>query len=135
VQRLDSQLTTSGTGPTSLFKKVYKHTFIIAKPAGQKAVPLEDAIQYWSLLFTPPGLAWNTASTPWFDWYIEYLNKKWNKTVNRDMWNMTYEFFQKSKDDETMSWWDESGAWPGVLDDFVIFVKEKREEGGKMDTA
>lgn len=38
----------------------------------------------------------------------------------------------KSLEDETMSWWSEDGAWPGVLDDFVTFVNEKRE-GTSMD--
>lgn len=35
-------------------------------------------------------------------------------------------FVQKSQGDESMSWWSEDGAWPGVLDDFVGYVKEKR---------
>jgi len=33
-----------------------------------------------------------------------------------------------------MAWWSEEGAWPGVLDEFVVYVKEKREErGGEME--
>lgn len=25
-----------------------------------------------------------------------------------------------------MGWWDENGAWPGVIDEFVAWVGEKR---------
>lgn len=42
-----------------------------------------------------------------------------------------------------MAWWSEDGAWPGAIDEFVGFVKEKRKaaaEGGglgadRMDVA
>ena len=30
-----------------------------------------------------------------------------------------------------MSWWSEDSAWPGVIDQFVEYVKEKRE--GQME--
>ena len=49
------------------------------------------------------------------------------------MWNQTLEFFAKSKDDETMSFWSEEGAWPSVIDDFVIWVREKRSGGPVAD--
>jgi DCN1-like protein 1/2 len=67
------------------------------------------------------------------DWYIEYVQERWKKTVNRDMWNMTLEFVLKSKEDESLGWWEEAGAWPGVLDEFVRFVNEKREKAGRME--
>ncbi|KAI9760097.1 MAG: Scaffold-type E3 ligase [Geoglossum simile] len=118
----------------ALLKRVYRNTFLLARNPGQKAVALDTAIDYWNLFFrNSSGFAWNTASTPWLDWYIEYIQERWKKTVNRDMWNMTLEFVLKSTEDETMSWWEEAGAWPGVLDDFVHFVNEKREKAGKME--
>ena len=45
------------------------------------------------------------------------------------MWNMTYEFFKRTIEDEDFGWWDEQGAWPGVLDEFVSYVREKRDRG------
>lgn len=110
----------------NLFKRVYKHTFICSKEKGQKALPLENAIVYWQLLFSPPGMKWVTASTNWLDLWLEFLQKKWTKSVNKDMWNQTFEFFQKSMHDESLSFWSEDGAWPSVIDDFVAYVKEKR---------
>jgi len=110
----------------ALFKRVYRHTFICSKEKGQKALPLENALVYWELLFSPPGRLWVTASTDWFQLWREFLQAKWTKSVNKDMWNQTFEFFQKTMQDETLSFWSEDGAWPGVIDEFVAYVKEKR---------
>jgi DCN1-like protein 1/2 len=117
----------------AFFKRVYRHTFIGSKEKGQKALPLDNAITYWTMLFSPPGMIWATATTNWLDLWVEFLQKKWTKSVNKDMWNMTFEFFQKSIQDDEMSFWSEDGAWPGVIDDFVGYVKEKRGSE-KMET-
>lgn len=42
------------------------------------------------------------------------------------MWDQLGIFVQKCTEDESMAWWSEDGAWPGVIDEFVVFVKEKR---------
>ena len=116
------------------FRRVNRYTFQLARSGGQKGVALDAAIEYWRLLFSPSqGAAWNSPTTPWLEWWIEFLQEHWKKTVNRDMWNMTYEFYKRTKEDESMSWWDEHGAWPGVLDDFVRYVNERREKEGKME--
>ena len=121
------------TTDPDFFKRVYKYTFLIARTPGQKAVALDAAIEFWRLLFSPPSVSWNTATTPWLDLWIEYLERKWKKTVNKDMWEQTLAFSQKSLKDETMSWWSEDGAWPGVLDEFVLYVNERKGDEGKMD--
>lgn len=118
---------------SDFFKRVYKHTFLIARTPGQKSVALEAAIEFWRLLFNPPGVSWNTATTPWVDWWIEFLESRWKKTVNKDMWEQTLIFARKSLEDETMSWWSEDGAWPGVLDDFVVYVNERKVQGNQME--
>lgn len=120
------------------FKRVYKQTFLIARLPGQKIVPLETALEYWRLLFTAPSLSWNTASTPWLTLWLDYLETQWKKSVSKDMWDQTGVFAMKSLEDESMSWWSEDGAWPGVLDEFVFYVREKRGEAaggaeGEMD--
>ncbi|CAD6568128.1 MAG: Scaffold-type E3 ligase [Alectoria sarmentosa] len=110
------------------FKRVYKQTFLIARLPGQKIVPLETALEYWRLLFTAPSLSWNTANTPWLTLWLEYLEAQWKKSVSKDMWDQTGVFAMKSLEDENMSWWSEDGAWPGVLDEFVFYVREKRRD-------
>lgn len=110
----------------ALFKRVYRHAFICSKETGTKALPLENAMVYWDLIFKSPGKAWVTASTDWCALWIEFLGAKWTKSVNKDMWNQTFEFFQKTLQDESLSFWSEDGAWPGVIDEFVAYAKEKR---------
>ena len=109
-----------------LFKRVYRHAFICSKEKGQKALALENALVYWEMLFGPSGKLWVTPSTNWIEMWLEFLKAKWTKSVNKDMWNQTFEFFQKSLQDESLSFWSEDGAWPGVIDDFVAYTKEKR---------
>jgi DCN1-like protein 1/2 len=110
----------------ALFKRVYRYTFTCTRESGQRSLPVENALVYWGLLFQSPGVPWVTASTNWLELWGEFLRAKWNKTVNRDMWNQTFEFFLKTMEDETLSFWNENSAWPGVIDDFVAYVKEKR---------
>jgi len=108
---------------------VYKHTFIIARTGNARGLPGEDAITYWRLLFTPPGLAWTTPNSPWLDWWAEFVEHKHRRTVTKDMWDQTLPLLEKTLEDETMSWWSEDAAWPSVIDEFVDFVKtEKRGE-------
>ena len=49
------------------------------------------------------------------------------------MWAQTSVFVKKSLEDESMGWWSEDGAWPSCLDEFVGFVKGKREAEGTME--
>jgi DCN1-like protein 1/2 len=87
------------------------------------------------MLFSPPGRRWVTASVNWLDLWLDFLQKKWTKSVNKDMWNQTFEFFQKSMQDETLSFWSEDGAWPSVIDDFVAYNKERGSQASdKMET-
>ncbi|KAF2706080.1 defective in cullin neddylation protein 1 [Pleomassaria siparia CBS 279.74] len=121
------------TLPTSndTFAKVYKHTFQLAKSGGQKAVPLETATAYWELLFDSPlsAVKWNSRSTPWSTWWIEFLNSSWKKSVNKDMWNETLKFAQLTLKDEAMSFWSEESSWPSVIDEFVEYVKIEKRGG------
>ena len=117
------------------FKSIYKHTFVIARPQGQKAVPLEAATEYWKVLFSEPSLVWSTANTPWLDWWIEFLNDRWKKSVNKDMWDQTLSFAQKTLEDESLKWWSEDSAWPGVIDEFVEYAQKEKRGSEAMDTS
>ncbi|KAJ9150743.1 Defective in cullin neddylation protein [Pleurostoma richardsiae] len=107
------------------FKKVYRHTFIACKEPEQRALTLENALVFWDMIFSPPGRPWKTASHDWLELWKQFLGEKWTRSVNRDMWNQTLEFANKSMADETLSFWSEDGAWPGVIDEFVAWFREK----------
>ncbi|KAB2581326.1 Defective in cullin neddylation protein 1 [Lasiodiplodia theobromae] len=130
-----SQLRSALSSPSSrnILKRVYKHTFVIARPPGQKAIPLEQAIEYWKLLYSPTGLNWSSEATPWLDWWLEFLESKWKRTVNKDMWDQLFNFAEKSLEDETLSFWSEDGAWPGVIDEFVDWARTEKGRGAKQE--
>ncbi|ROT38076.1 DUF298-domain-containing protein [Sodiomyces alkalinus F11] len=108
---------------SALFKKVYRYTFVAAKEPDQKAISLEYAFIYWDTLFSRPGMQWKSENHDWLDVWKAYLTEMWSRSVNRDMWNMTLEFALKSMQDETLSFWSEDGAWPSVIDDFVLWCR------------
>ncbi|KAI1032706.1 hypothetical protein LB504_006627 [Fusarium proliferatum] len=125
------KLTKSLSSDTTLFKKVYRHTFVAGRDGDQKALNLETALVYWDILFASPGMEWKTSNRNWLELWKSFLNDKWTRSVNKDMWNMTLEFALKSLSDESLSFWNEDGAWPSVIDDFVDWC---REQGiGKTD--
>jgi DCN1-like protein 1/2 len=123
-------------GSKEVFTRVYKYTFFLAKTGQQKAVALESAMAYWDLLFDSPlsAVKWSTPSTPWLDWWKEFLNASWKKSVNKDMWNETLKFAQLTLQDEAISFWNEESSWPSVIDDFVEWVKNEKRGGSEQKT-
>ncbi|KAF6828208.1 hypothetical protein CPLU01_08687 [Colletotrichum plurivorum] len=124
VSHIKSLVNSLTTDP-AYFRKVYRYTFVASKEDNQKALPVDTAKVYWGVLFSPPGWEWKTKSQDWLQLWTTFLDEKWTRSVNRDMWNMTLEFATKTMVDESLSFWNEDGAWPGVIDDFVAWCKEK----------
>lgn len=113
----------------ALFKKVYRHAFVAGKEPNQRSLGLENAMVYWDMLFAPPGQPWvSRASGQDFlaEWKA-FLNAKWHRSVNKDMWNQVLEFKIKSEADETLGFWTEDGAWPAVIDEFVQWHRAQNE--------
>ncbi|POR33397.1 Defective in cullin neddylation protein, partial [Tolypocladium paradoxum] len=121
IRKLISSLSTD----SALFKKVYRHAFVAGRERDQKSLALDNAMIYWGMLFTSPGMAWKTKNHDWLELWKTFLNEKWTRSVNKDMWNMTLEFALKAKSDESLSFWSENGAWPSVIDDFVEWCREQ----------
>ncbi|KAL1961174.1 hypothetical protein VTO42DRAFT_3119 [Malbranchea cinnamomea] len=130
-----AQLRTRLRSESDLFRRVYRYTFPISRMQGQRNLALEIAIEQWRLFFTPDngGISWNTETTPWLDWWIEFMESKWKRPINKDLWEQTEVLMRKTHEDESMSWWNPEGAWPGAIDDFVAFVQEKRGKANSMD--
>jgi len=111
-----------------VFRRVYRYAFTLCRQAGQRNLSFEIASEQWQLFFSSKsgGINWNTTSTPWLDWWIEFLEGRSMKPVNKDLWEQTEVFMRKIQEDESLGWWTADGAWPGALDDFVLWVKAKR---------
>ena len=123
------------TDDDEFFRRTYRHSFLLARTSGQRAVTLDVAIDFWRLLFSANGTEWKDVDTDWLALYVDFLTKSWGKSVSKDLWDQTLVFANETLKDGTMEWWsEEDSAWPSVLDDFVRFVKARREEGGdRMD--
>lgn len=116
------------------FKKVYRHAFIAGKEAQQKALLVDHAMVFWKLLFSPPGRPWVTPKHDWGALWEDFIKAKWTRSVNKDMWNQVLEFAQKTMADEDLTFYSDQDAWPGVIDEFVVFYYElyPKEDKDKM---
>lgn len=117
-------LITNFATDAAYFKKVYRHAFIAGKEAQQKALPVENAMIYWKLLFSPPGRPWVSPKHDWAALWEQYIRSEWTRSVNKDMWNQVYEFSVKTMADEELDFYSDQDAWPGVIDEFVIFYRK-----------
>ncbi|KAI6821808.1 DUF298-domain-containing protein [Hortaea werneckii] len=114
----------------ALFKNVYNAAFPLVLPPGSKTLPLEFATEFWTMLFTPPGLEWKSAKgTPWLEWWLEFQQQIKTKAVNRDLWKQTLNFARETLKDDSLSFWSEESSWPSVIDEFVEWVKTEKRPG------
>lgn len=108
-------------GDEALFKKTYLYTFTLALQPPSRTLQLDVACVYWDLLL---GAGANSDGTP------RYANlEKWKtfltdkgKGVNRDTWNLLYDFATQVNQD-TFEGYDEEDAWPLTFDEFVSYCK------------
>lgn len=117
-----------------LFRRVYRYAFPLCRLQGQRNLQFEIAAEQWRLFLTSEngGIEWNTPTTPWLDWWIEFLEERGKRPVNKDLWEQVEVFMRKTDEDEAFSWWSADGAWPGAIDDFVVWVQVRRGKGGEQ---
>jgi len=112
----------------SLFKKVYRHSFfaMMNRKISTKALDKGTALAAWALFFSPSLHCWKTPNVNWLEEWSAFLDEKWHRTISKDMWNQTLEFADKTMQDVTLGFWSEDQAWPGVIDDFVLWCRENK---------
>lgn len=95
------------------FKSLYQYTFNFAKNLEQKSLELDMAVAYWNILIGD--------RFKFLDLWTKYLNEHYKRAIPRDTWNLLLDFSLMINDD--MSNYDEEGAWPALIDDFVEWAK------------
>lgn len=129
---------------SAYFKSLYDFVFQIGKEPPQKSLDMAYALSFWAGLFAPTMNSWRSAHVDWLAAWTDYLREKFGKStvdeeggvqweytrsVSKDLWNQTRLFAAKTMEDETLGFWSEEQAWPGLIDEFVVWCREKGKVG------
>lgn len=102
------------------FKNIYRFAFDFARDKDQRSMDIDTAKAMLTLLL---GKKWSL-----FSQFHQYLDQSKYKVLNKDQWCNILEFSRSVFPD--LSNYDEDGAWPVLLDEFVDWLKEQRQMSG-----
>ncbi|KAG2493713.1 hypothetical protein HYH03_008226 [Edaphochlamys debaryana] len=123
----------AGLGAEAAFRPVYAYAYDFSLEKGKKLVPLDAACAMWRLLWggAVPGQAWALVE----EW-CEFLAARHLQAgvVPRDTWMQLLDFVKTVRQDD-FSNFDESSAWPYLVDEFVEHMRGRRGGQGQGDKA
>ncbi|XP_071753224.1 DCN1-like protein 5 [Centroberyx gerrardi] len=100
---------------SALFKNIYRYAFDFARDKDQRSLDMDTAKSMLALLL---GRTWSL-----FPVFHQFLEQSKYKGMNKDQWYNVLEFSRTINAD--LSNYDEDGAWPVLLDEFVEWQKAR----------
>ncbi|XP_029943308.1 DCN1-like protein 5 [Salarias fasciatus] len=98
---------------SAAFRNIYRYAFDFARDKHQRSLDMDTAKSMLSLLLA--------RSWPLFPVFHRFLEQSKYKGLNKDQWYNVLEFSRTVDADLTN--YDEDGAWPVLLDEFVQWQK------------
>ena len=111
------------------FRDLYRWAYGFALDASvlQRSLPLDVAVAMWRLVFSS-----SDASPKILPRWLEFLEKRDDvQFISRDTWEMFLVFAIKIGDN--LDSYDESEAWPCLLDDFVEYENDRQNQNLYLD--
>ncbi|XP_013063482.1 DCN1-like protein 3 [Biomphalaria glabrata] len=109
------------------FKDLYRWTykFGLDSASGQRTLPTDMAISLWKLVFSQ-----NEPLV--LQRWLEFLEKHTSiRGIPKDTWDMFLNFTEQVGED--LSSYDDTEAWPSLLDDFVEFENDRHNQNVTAD--
>lgn len=101
------------------WREIYNYAFSWAKEKNQKCLQLDVAVGMWQLLFAEER-RWQ-----YVDEWCAFLQEHHNRAISRDTWVQLFEFARAVAPD--FSNFDESAAWPYLIDEFVDHMRQRKD--------
>ena len=111
------------------FRDLYRwaYGFALDTSVLQRSLPLDIAIAMWKLVFSGAD-----AVPKILPRWLEFLEKRDDvQFISRDTWEMFLVFVTKIGND--LDSYDESEAWPSLLDDFVEYENDRQNQNLFLD--
>jgi len=107
-------------GTETQFRQFYKWVFQhVKEDEKKKTIPTNLATQLWKIV-----LGSKQKELVLLEKWLIWCEKAEDfKVVNRDVWEQVYDFLRETKDVKS---YDDSGAWPSQVDEFMDWVKEQK---------
>ncbi|KAI0082877.1 DUF298-domain-containing protein [Panus rudis PR-1116 ss-1] len=98
------------------FGELYVFCFMLVKPQQSRNIDMETASAFWTVLLVP--------KYPLMQDILSFITEKGTyKGVNKDLWMMVLDFCRTVS--PTLEGYEDDGAWPTMLDEFVVWKKAK----------